>query len=125
MKPLYDVSDAEDDVLEMLWTFPEGIKQSALLECMNQAGKDWKRQTLNTLITRLMEKGLVERENRHVWAAMTKEEFARAQIGKVIEEMYEGKLSKMVLAFTRNQSITKEDAADLQQLLETYKNGVE
>ena len=125
MKPLYDVSDAEDDVLEMLWTFPEGIKQSALLECMNQAGKDWKRQTLNTLITRLMEKGLVERENRHVWAAMTKEEFARAQIEKVIEEMYEGKLSKMVLAFTRNQSITKEDAADLQQLLETYKNGVE
>lgn len=124
MKPLYDVSDAEDDVLEMLWTFPEGIKQSALLECMNQAGKDWKRQTLNTLITRLMEKGLVERENRHVWAAMTKEEYARAQISKVIEEMYEGKLSKMVLAFTRNQGITKEDAADLQQLLETYKNGV-
>ena len=121
MRGKYNVSDAERDVLEVLWTFPEGINQSRLLEQMNDAGKDWKRQTLNTLITRLMEKGLVGRENRHVRAAMTKEEYCNLQIEEVVDDVYGGKFSNLVMAFARDKKITKEDAEQLQKLLEAYE----
>lgn len=121
MRGKYNMSDAERDVMEVLWTFPEGIKQSALLEAVNAAGKDWKRQTLNTLITRLMEKGLINRENRHVCAAMDKQAYCNLQVEEVIGEVYAGKLSNLVLAFAKNNKLTKEDAEELGKLLEAYE----
>ena len=86
MKNKYSMSDAERDVMEVLWTFPEGVNQSMLLEAVNAAGKDWKRQTLNTLVTRLMEKGLVNRENRYVCAAMHKQIYSNLQVEEVVRE---------------------------------------
>ena len=121
MKNKYSMSDAERDVMEVLWTFPEGVNQSMLLEAVNAAGKDWKRQTLNTLVTRLMEKGLVNRENRHVCAAMDKQAYSNLQVEEVVREVYAGKLSNLVLAFAKDKKLTKEDAKELEKLLEAYE----
>ena len=92
-----------------------------LLEAVNAAGKDWKRQTLNTLVTRLMEKGLVNRENRHVCAAMDKQAYSNLQVEEVVREVYAGKLSNLVLAFAKDKKLTKEDAKELEKLLEAYE----
>ena len=101
MRDKYSMSDAERDVMEVLWTFPKGVNQSILLEAVNATGKDWKRQTLNTLVTRLMEKGLVNRENRHVCAVMDKQVYSNLQVEEVVREVYDGKLSNLVLAFAK------------------------
>ncbi len=124
MKYKYYMADAERDVMEVLWKFPEGINQSRLLEQVNGTGKEWKRQTLNTIVTRLMEKELVSREKRHVCAMMTKEEYCNIQIEEVVEDLYGGKFSNLVMAFTRRKKISREEAAQLQKLLEDYENGV-
>ncbi|MBR2038276.1 MAG: BlaI/MecI/CopY family transcriptional regulator [Lachnospiraceae bacterium] len=121
MKNKYSMSDAERDVMEVLWTFPEGVNQSILLEAVNATGKDWKRQTLNTLVTRLMEKGLVNRENRHVCAVMDKQVYSNLQVEEVVREVYDGKLSNLVLAFAKDKKLTKEDAKELEKLLEAYE----
>lgn len=121
MRDNYSMSDAERDVMEVLWTFPEGVNQSMLLEAVNVAGKDWKRQTLNTLVTRLMEKGLVNRENRHVCAAMDKQVYSNLQVEEVVREVYDGKISNLVLAFAKDKKLTKEDAKELEKLLEAYE----
>ena len=121
MRGKYNISDAERDVMEVLWQFPEGIKQSALLEAVNASGKDWKRQTLNTLITRLMEKGLINRESRHVCAAMTKAEYCNLQVEEVIADVYGGKFGGLVLAFAQSGKITKEDVGELKKLLTEYE----
>lgn len=121
MRGKHNISDAERDVMEVLWQFPEGIKQSALLEAVNESGKDWKRQTLNTLITRLMEKGLINRESRHVCAAMTKQEYCNLQIEEVVADVYDGKFGKLVLAFAQSGKITKEEAEELKKLLAEYE----
>ena len=121
MRGKYNISDAERDVMDVLWQFPEGIRQSALLEAVNASGKDWKRQTLNTLITRLMEKGLINRESRHVCAAMTKEEYCNLQVEEVIADVYGGKFGGLVLAFAQSGKITKEDVGELKKLLAEYE----
>ena len=61
MKDRYSISDAEREVLEMLWKQEGGVKQSQLLAMFEKEGKEWKRQTLNTFLARLEEKGLVKR----------------------------------------------------------------
>lgn len=121
MRDKYSMSDAERDLMEVLWTFPEGVNQSMLLEAVNATGKDWKRQTLNTLVTRLMEKGLVNRENRHVCAVMDKQAYSNLQVEAVVREVYAGKLSNLVLAFAKDKKLTKEDAKELEKLLEAYE----
>ena len=115
------MSEAERDVMEVLWTFPEGVNQSVLLKAVNAAGKDWKRQTLNTFITKLMEKGLVNRENRYVTAAMDKQAYGNWQIEEVVKEVYDGKISAFMLAFAKDQKLTKEDKKELEKILEAYE----
>ena len=122
MRGKYYMADAERDVMEVIWRYPEGINQSRLLEQVNETGKDWKRQTLNTIVTRLMDKELVTREKRHVSAVMTKEEYCNIQIEEVIDDVYGGKFSNLVMAFTRRNKISSEEAVQLQKLLEDYDN---
>ena len=123
MRPIYHLPESEREVMEMLWKFPQGIKQSALLECLNEAGKDWKRQTVNTFITRLEEKGLVRRENRIVWAAMSKEAFSNMEVEAVVEDVYGGIFSNLVLAFAKEKKLTKEDVEQLRRIMEAYQDG--
>ena len=52
MKRVYDISDAEMEVMEKLWEQSDGIKQSELLALFKADGKEWKRQTLNTFLVR-------------------------------------------------------------------------
>lgn len=82
------VSDAELEVMEMLWDQKSAIKQSQLLTLFNEDGKTWKRQTLNTFLSRLEDKGLIKRENRLVEPLCGREEYYNMQMKAVIERMY-------------------------------------
>ena len=117
MKNRYHISDAEREVLEMIWKQGEPVKQSSLLLLLEENGKEWKRQTLNTFLTRLEEKGFVVREARKVWAAYTEEEFKQLQMKESIDQLYHGRLSELVLAFTKQDALSKEDAEEIMELM--------
>ena len=121
MKSKYNISDSEREVMEMLWKQKEAIKQSELLTLFAKEGKEWKRQTLNTFLARLEEKELVVRESRMVKAAYTEEEYNCLQMKEAIGQMYGGKLSNFVLAFTKEHGISKEDEEELFRLLQERK----
>ncbi|MDE6601416.1 MAG: BlaI/MecI/CopY family transcriptional regulator [Lachnospiraceae bacterium] len=118
MKKIYDVSDAEMEVMEKLWEHGDGIKQSELLALFEADGKEWKRQTLNTFLARLEGKGLVKRENRIVKVVYGREEYNGMQMKTVIDHVYGGKLSNFVASFVKENSITDTDAKELIDFLE-------
>ncbi|MDE6942714.1 MAG: BlaI/MecI/CopY family transcriptional regulator [Lachnospiraceae bacterium] len=116
----YSMSDAESEVMEKLWEQTESIKQSTLLALFTEDGKAWKRQTLNTFLERLEKKGLVERENRMVKAAYSKEEYHLRQMKEAIDSMYDGKLSNFVAAFAKKNAIDKKEAEALMNILDHF-----
>ena len=60
----FDISGSEKEVLEYLWENPQGMRSRDILSYFNEnKNKDWKKQTLNTFLLRLTEKGLVMIEN--------------------------------------------------------------
>lgn len=118
MKKIYNISDAEMEVMEKLWEQGDSIKQSELLALFEADGKEWKRQTLNTFLTRLEDKGLLTREHRIVKPVYSREEYNCIQMKTVIDHMYEGKLSNFVAAFVRENSIKESDAKALIEILE-------
>ena len=99
MEKVVRVSEAEMEVMEMLWDQEDTIKQSQLLALFEADGKVWKRQTLNTFLSRLEDKGLIKRENRMVEPLYSREEYGGIQIKAMIDWMYRGKLSKSILIF--------------------------
>ena len=117
----YNVADAEFEVLQMLWRCGGEVRQTELLKQFEMAGKAWKRQTLNTLLARLEEKKLVERENRVVRAVLSQVEYNNLQMQENIEHMYGGKLSSFIAAFTGQKGISEEEAEEIRKLLEKKK----
>lgn len=98
------MSEAEMEVMEKLWGSGRGIRQSQLLTILEADGKTWKRQTLNTFLSRLENKGLVKRENRLVEPVYSREEYANIQVKATIDRMYGGKLSDFIAAFVKENA---------------------
>lgn len=121
MKRKNMLTEAEYDVMMELWEFPKGMKQSELLMKMNEKGKNWARQTLNTVITKLIEKGMIDREKRFVCAAISKEDYCNNQVLEMVKEWYNGRLSNLFLTFTKEKRLTQEDVRELEEILKTYE----
>lgn len=54
-----NLSPAEAEIMDLLWEGGERTNRELLIS-LNANGRDWKRQTLNTLLTRLIAKDLVK-----------------------------------------------------------------
>lgn len=121
MKSEYQISDSELEVMKMLWQQKESIKQSQLLQLFENEGKEWKRQTLNTFLSRLEGKGLIKREKGMVSVVCDEEEYNFAQVKSAIDNLYGGKLSSFMAAFIKKEAVSKEDAEELNQYLRTLE----
>lgn len=122
MEKNYRISDSELEVMRMLWKQTEGIRQSQLLELFNKEGKEWKRQTLNTFLSRLEAKGLVIREKGLVWAGCEEEEYSFEQAKAAIDHLYDGKISNFVAAFLKKNAISGEEMKELNEYLKKSLN---
>lgn len=120
MKGLFGISAAEQEVMEKLWDQKESVKQSQLLAQFEADGKEWKRQTLNTFLSRLEDKGLVERKNRLVRPIYSREEYNYMQMKAAVDHMYEGRLSNFVAAFAEKNAINESEAQELIKILEKH-----
>jgi predicted transcriptional regulator len=121
MKAVYNLSESEKEVMEIVWNYPEGIRQSELLEVCNNKGKIWKRQTLNTFLSRLEEKNMIVRDNRIVKSVYTKDEYYNRQMQKVIDDVYDGKLSCLLTALTKNVTLSEEETRELISIIQNNK----
>ena len=117
MKSKYSVTEAEWEVLKALWKLDEKVTQALLLEHCEKEGKQWKRQTLNTFLARLEEKALVKREKGLVWAIYGEEEFSYLLMKEGIEQLYQGKFSRFVAAFSQRNAIDLEDEKELLEII--------
>ena len=116
----YKLTDSEREVMEKIWMHSDGIRQSELLAEFNEEGIDWKRQTLNTFITHLEEKGLIEREKRIVYPLLTKQEYINYNVIEMIEDAYDGMISNLVTAFSSKKKLSEKDIKHLKDLLDDY-----
>lgn len=118
MKGFLNISDAELEVMEMLWKHGSRIKQTELLAVSVASGKNWKRQTLNTFISRLEEKGMVKRANRTVETIFSRDEYTYTQMKAAIDCLYNGQLNDVMIAFAQHNVITKKNAEELIRIIE-------
>lgn len=122
MKDSYKIADAERDVMMTLWEQPGMVSTRELLDIMNAKGKNWKRQTLNTLLFRLEDKKIVSRKRGFVEPAMTEVELIQKQTEELLNSFYGGKFSNFCAALTGNTGISDAEADRLEKLIGELKS---
>lgn len=121
MRNSYKLADAEQEVMQVLWETGL-ISTGDLLELMNRRGKKWKRQTLNTLLARLEEKGVVSRERAFVEAKISEKELVQRQTKEILDHFYGGKLRNFFAALAGDASLDDEDVESLNALIDELQN---
>mgnify|MGYP001061451780 CR=1 FL=1 len=111
MKVNHKITGAEREVMEVLWQRTEP----------KERGKKWKRQTLNTLLFRLEEKGIVSRKRAYVEAALSQEELLQVQTQELLDDFYGGEYGNFFAALTGNKEIDSESKRLLDGLMKKLK----
>lgn len=122
MKVSHNITDTEKSVMDILWDRPDAVATRELLDLMKEKGKNWKRQTLNTLLFRLEEKGIVNRTRAYVQPALSREELLQVQTQELLDDLYGGKPANFFAALAGRAKLTAEDADRLETLLEEIKD---
>ena len=108
--------------MEYIWNFPDGTSfRDIYAHFTNEEGREWKRQTLYTHLTILIDQGFLRTEGtrrRTLYIpAISKDAYRQYYAQQVLHDTYDNSLIKFVSALNAGNNITKEEADELIALL--------
>ena len=98
-------------------TSPELVKRC-------EAALGWKKSTTYTVLKKLCGRGLFENDGGTVRALVTREDFYAAQSERFVKETFQGSLPAFLAAFTARQSLTPEEIAEIQRMIDGFQKEV-
>lgn len=113
-----DLPRTETEIMEVLWDNNREMAPKDILSIFNARGRDWKRQTLNTLLVRLVEKGLIDKKRGAVTVKYTRDEYKTLQSREFVDSKYEGNIGKFLLAYYGEEKLSPENSRKLMELVE-------
>lgn len=118
MKPLPKISEAELEVMRLLWDWGEPMTVTQIRTEMAKQS-DWEATTIKTLLGRLYKKGAVQRNFSDIQKVflysplISQEDYRKDSAGKLIGKLFGGSAKKLVAALIQSDCLTKEDIAEL------------
>lgn len=115
------VSDAELEVLKVLWTSgPATVRDVAA--ALKRQRRRLAYNTVLTLLSRLRDKGYVSadrRETAHLFrAVVSRDDLLGSSLSALADKVCDGTASPLVLALVRDRSLSADEIAQLRQLLD-------
>lgn len=115
MEKKITISDAELEIIEILWQSSTPLSAYEIRQHLNQT-KQWERTTVLTLIRRLVQKGAILQEKRDMYyytPYIKKEDYQKQETKNFINKIYKGKSKDLIASLFQDESLTKEDIDDL------------
>lgn len=111
----YKISDAEFEVMRILWREERPVSFSDVRTELNSK-MGWEKSTIATLIRRLVKKGAVsiqEREVHYYTPNISKEDYIQFKEKSFIDKLFEGSAKNFVAALCRSGKLTEADIDEL------------
>lgn len=102
---------------DMIWEH-EPVTSSTLVKLAAEAFT-WKRTTTHTVLKRLCDKGLFVNNNGTVTSLISRSQFYSLQSRKFVEDTFDGSLPAFIAAFTKNNALTAEEAAEIRKMIDS------
>ena len=113
------LSDAELNVMNVLWQEPQGFTLGEVVDALKPA-TGWSRNTVHTYLTRMETKGLVAinrtGEPNRYGAAVSREDGAKRERSNLLNKVYGGAAGDLIAAFLKENKISEEERDRLRQL---------
>lgn len=116
------VSDSELELMRIIWAKGGRVLYAQIMDELAAAGSRWQKNTVITLLSRLVEKGLLKTSKigrRNEYAALvTEADYQALQTEKLIKKFYEGNAKGLVSTLIQRDMLTAEDYEELRQFWE-------
>lgn len=116
------VSDSELELMKIVWAGGGTARYAQIMEALARAGCTWQKNTVITLLSRLVEKGLLKTTKvgrRNEYTALVKQaEYQAAQTRTLVNKLYAGSAKGLVAALIQQEALTAEDYEELKQFWE-------
>lgn len=112
------MSATEFYILKYLWSRETPATFSEIMTHFNEEEKkEWKKQTVNTFLTRLAQKGFLNIDKsgkRAIYIpSVSKKKYYEDYAQQIIDDSYEGSLKNFICAFTENHKLTSNEKEEL------------
>ena len=112
------MSATEFYILKYLWSRETPATFTEIMTHFNEEEKkEWKKQTVNTFLTRLAQKGFLNIDKsgkRAIYIpSVSRKKYYEDYAQQIIEDSYEGSLKNFVCAFTENHNLTSNEKEEL------------
>ncbi|WP_419823373.1 BlaI/MecI/CopY family transcriptional regulator [Anoxybacterium hadale] len=116
------VSDSELELMKLIWDNKGKLLYAALMDQLKAKGRTWQKNTVITLLSRLVEKGLLKtskigRRNEYI-AVVTEADYQAAQIKTFLDKLYEGDAKGLVATLIQRELLTPGDYEELKKFWE-------
>lgn len=119
MSALPQISEAEYEVMKIVWKYAP-INTNEITEKL-LATSSWSAKTIQTLIKRLVNKGVLTYEKNSrvfVYTPVVKEsEYISQESNSFLNRYYDGDITAMLSAYIQNDKLSKTDIETLRALL--------
>ena len=124
MKNIPKISDSEWQIMKVLWEKSPQTSSEIIKALENET--DWKPKTIQTLITRLVNKGAVtfEKENRtHLYNwSVSEDECIKYESESFLKRVYKGSFGLMMVNFLQDHKLSVEEIEKLKNILNDDKD---
>ena len=115
-----NISEAELEVMQVLWAKGESTSLEIISEVKKK--KDWKNNTIMTLVSRLVNKEFIDviREDKSLLIykpKVSEYDYKSKETNNFIEKLYNGSINNMLVAFAKSKKLSKKDLEDLIKLV--------
>ena len=119
------ISDAELDLMEVLWAASEPLTSAEVGERL-EAQRGWSMATVKTMLGRLAAKGVVshrEDGRRFLYSpAIEREAYVGSESRRFVERLFGGRLSPLVARLAEEDGLDAKDIAEIEALLKELKS---
>lgn len=119
------VSDSELELMKIVWANEGSALYAHIMEELTKTGHTWQKNTVITLLSRLVEKGLLKTKklgHRNEYTAVVSEaDYQAAQTQTLLNKLYQGSAKGLVSTLIQRDLISPEEYEELKQFWEEGK----
>lgn len=114
--------DAQLEVMEVIWDKGQGVMFAELVQELEARGKEWKPNTVLTLLSRLSDRGALfvrKRGRLNEYAPrVTREEYQQMQACAMVDRVFGGDARHLISALVKQEYLSLEDYEELKEFWE-------
>ncbi|MCQ5129581.1 BlaI/MecI/CopY family transcriptional regulator [Butyricicoccus faecihominis] len=118
MERIKKLPDAEFDIMKVVWANEPPLTTSIIMEQLGKE-KEWKIQTVVSLMLRLVERGFLRSEKhgkeRSYYPLVSKEEYLKFETGNFMKQYHDSSLFNLINTLYDDEALSDRDIDELLQ----------